>query len=80
MVFGSEAVLPADIAFRAPRVEYHNEEVADQARHDDIERLEEERLNAHIRQAKYQEGLRRYHDQNVHERSFSVGDLVLRRK
>jgi hypothetical protein len=26
MVFGSEATLPADIAFRSPRVENHDEE------------------------------------------------------
>ena len=25
-VYGSEAILPADIAFRAPRVEHYNEE------------------------------------------------------
>ena len=31
MVFGSEAILLADIAFRAPRVENYNEENSDQA-------------------------------------------------
>jgi hypothetical protein len=29
--------------------------------------------------ARYLEGIRRYHDRNVKERSFNVGDLVLRR-
>jgi hypothetical protein len=29
--------------------------------------------------ARYFEGIRRYHDRNVKERSFNVGDLVLRR-
>ena len=31
MVFGSEAVLPADTAFRAPRVQNYNEENCNQA-------------------------------------------------
>ena len=31
MVFGSEAILPADIAFQACRVENYNEENSDQA-------------------------------------------------
>jgi hypothetical protein len=32
-----------------------------------------------IRSTKYQQDLRRYHNQQVHDRSFSVDDLVLRR-
>jgi hypothetical protein len=32
MVFGSEAVLPADIAFQSPRVENHDEERSNEAR------------------------------------------------
>ena len=31
LVFGSEAVLPADVAFRAPRIENYDEENNDQA-------------------------------------------------
>ena len=31
MVFGSEAILPADVAFRAPRVENYSEENSNQA-------------------------------------------------
>jgi hypothetical protein len=31
MVFGSEAVLPADIAFRSPRVENYSKEKFDEA-------------------------------------------------
>jgi hypothetical protein len=42
MVFGSEAVLPADIAFRAPRVENYNEKNSDQARLVEVDSLEEE--------------------------------------
>jgi hypothetical protein len=31
MVFGSEAILPTDIAFRAPRVDHYDEENSDHA-------------------------------------------------
>ena len=44
MVFGSESVLPADIAFRAPRVENYNKENSDQAWLVELDSLEEERL------------------------------------
>jgi hypothetical protein len=46
---------------------------------EDIDVLKEERLNAVIQSARYQQTLRRYHDKAVRQRSFSVGDLVLRR-
>ena len=57
MVFGSEAVLPADVAFRAPRVENYNEENSDQARLVEVDSLEEERLVTCVRMVKYLEGL-----------------------
>jgi hypothetical protein len=44
MVFGSEAILLADIAFRAPRVENYNEENSDQARIFELDSLEKERF------------------------------------
>jgi hypothetical protein len=44
MVYGSEAILPADIAFRAPRMENYDEERAAAVRTKDIDRAEEERL------------------------------------
>ena len=46
---------------------------------EDIDVLEEERLNAVIQSARYQQTLRRYHDKAVRQRSFSIGDLILRR-
>jgi hypothetical protein len=44
MVFGSEAVLPADIAFRSPRVENFDEEKANEARQLKVDCAEERRL------------------------------------
>jgi hypothetical protein len=68
MVYGSEAVLPVDLTFRAPRLTFKS-----------IDMLEEERLNVNIQLARYQQTLRRYHDKVVCHRAFAVGDRVLRR-
>jgi hypothetical protein len=56
-VFGSEAMLLADIAFRSPRVENHEEEKSDEARDLEINCAEEQRLNTCAWTAKYLEGL-----------------------
>ena len=80
MVFGSEVVLPAHVAFRAPRVENYNEENFDQARLIEVDSLEEEHLVTCVQMAKYLDNLRRYYNRNVNNRFFVVGDLVLYRK
>jgi hypothetical protein len=80
MVFGSKAVLPADIAFQSPRVENHDEERSNEARELEVNCAEEQRLDTYACMAKYMEGLRRYYNRNVKDRFFVVGDLVLRRK
>jgi hypothetical protein len=80
MVFGSDAVVPADIAFRSPRVENHDEEKSDEARELEVNCAEEQRLNTCAPTAKYLEGLRRYYNCNVKDMFFVVGDLVLHRK
>ena len=57
LVYGSEVVLPIDIAFRAPRVEHYNEEQAAAVRIEDVDRAKEEHLITCIRTTKYLEGL-----------------------
>ncbi|XP_020400961.1 uncharacterized protein [Zea mays] len=79
MVYGSEAVLPSDLIFGAPRLTFKNIAEAKATRLKEVDVLEEERLNVVIQSARYQQTLRRYHDKAVRHRSFAVGDLVLRR-
>jgi hypothetical protein len=71
MVFGSEAVLPVDIAFQSPRVENHDEK-SDEARELEVNCAEETCACT----AKYLEGLRRYYNHNIKDRFFMVGYLV----
>jgi hypothetical protein len=79
MVYGSEAVLPADLKFGAPRLIFENIAEAEATGLEDVDVLEEERLNTVIQSARYQQTLRRYHDKIMRHRSFTVGDLVLHR-
>jgi hypothetical protein len=79
MVYGSKEVLPVDLRFEAPRLVFESIAEAKVTRLEDINVMEEERLNTVIQSAGYQQTLRRYHDKAIRHRSFVVGDLVLRR-
>ena len=57
----------------------YDEVAQDQHRRDGVVLLEENRLRAATRAARYQQALRRYHSRRVHARCFEEGDLVLRR-
>ena len=65
MVYGSEAVLPADLRFGAPRLVFESIAEAEATSLEDIDVLEEERLNTVIQSARYQQTLRRYHDKAI---------------
>ena len=62
MVYGSEAVLPTDLNYGAPKIRAYNEQGAEASHQDAMD----------------QQALRRYHNRRVRGRSFNVGDLVLR--
>jgi hypothetical protein len=63
----------------SPVVEQYDEGVSEDSRRVDIDGLEKARCAALFQSTWYLEGIRRYHNRNVKERSFNVGDLVLRR-
>jgi hypothetical protein len=52
MVYGAEAVLPADIAFRSPRVENFDADRSEEARELKVNYSEERRLDSCVRTAK----------------------------
>jgi hypothetical protein len=78
LVYGSEAILPADVMWESPVVEQYDKGISEDKRRVDIDGLEEARCAALIQSARYLEGIRCYHDRNVKERSVNVSDLVLR--
>jgi hypothetical protein len=57
LVYGSEAVLPTDLAFGASRIEFYEEGEAEQTHHVVLDSLEEERLSTIMGQA--------HHDQQL---------------
>jgi hypothetical protein len=65
--------------WESPRLEMYEEGKADEARQLELDSEEEIRCNALIQSTRYLQGVHRYHVRNVQERSFNVGDLVLRR-
>ena len=67
MVYGSEAVLPLDIAFGAPRIQNYDKNEAESTRCTDIDSAAEHRLTASIQHVRYEQQLRCYHDRNVYE-------------
>jgi hypothetical protein len=79
LVYGSEAILLADVMWDSPAVEHYDEGVSKDSGRVDIDGFEEARCAALVQSARYLEGIRRYHNRNVKARSFNVGDLVFRR-
>jgi hypothetical protein len=77
LVYGSKAVLPADIMWQSARVETYEEGEEDEARRMELDSVEESRCNALVPSTRYLQGVHRYHDRNIQLRSFSIGDMVL---
>jgi hypothetical protein len=77
MVYGSEAVLPANLTFAAPRLTFKSITEAEATRLEEFDVLEEEWLNVFIQSARYQQTLRRYNDKAIRHQAFAAGDLVL---
>jgi hypothetical protein len=65
--------------WESPAVEKYDEGISEDSRRVDIDGLEEAHCAALVQSSRYHEGIRRYHDRNVKEHSFNIGDLVLRR-
>jgi hypothetical protein len=51
----------------------------DTARQLELDSTEEIQCNALLQSARYLQGVCRYNDSNIQQRSFNVGDMVLRR-
>ena len=77
MVYGSEAVLPTDLNYGAPRIRACDEQGAEASHKDAMDQLDEARDVTLLRSVKYQQALRWYHSRRVRDRAFNVGYLVL---
>jgi len=78
MVHGSDAILPTDLDYGAPRVRAYDEQGAKASLEDAMDQLDEACDVALLHSAWYQQALCRYHSRRVRGRAFNIGDLVLR--
>jgi hypothetical protein len=78
MVYGAEAVLPPEVTIGSLRVKTYDEAAQDQLRREDIDLVDERRWQSPIKNARYQQALKRYHQRFVRSRELQVDDLVLR--
>ena len=62
MIYGSEAVLPTDLDYGAPRIRAYDEQGAEASHQDAMDQLDEARDIALLRSTKYQQALRQYHN------------------
>ena len=69
LVYGSEAVLPADLIWTSPRIEQYDEGEAEHTQRLELDCTEEVRVNATLQSARYLQGLRRHYNKNTQHRS-----------
>nr|KYP47346.1 Gypsy retrotransposon integrase-like protein 1 [Cajanus cajan] len=82
LVYGMEAVLPIEVEIPSLRVLAETKlEEAEwvQARYDQLNLIEEKRLNALCHGQLYQKRIKRAFEKKVHPREFQEGDLVLKK-
>jgi hypothetical protein len=78
LVYGAEACLPPETLMGSPRAQSFDGFMQEQLRHKDVDFINERRWRAAIRNARYNQALRRYHQRFVHSRELRVRDLVIR--
>jgi hypothetical protein len=79
MVYRAEAVLPPEVTIGSLCVKTYDEATQDQLRREDIDLVDERRWQSAIKNARYQQALKRYHQRFMRSRELQVDDLVLRR-
>ena len=78
-MYGSEAVIPAEVGITSYRVHNHDENRNDKAMRLQLDLMDELRTAAEQRLARYQNRMAQYYNSWVRHRDFQVGDLVLRK-
>ena len=79
MVYGSEAILPTEIAVETLRIQEYDTEANRERRGHELTFLESIRGEAMGRTKEYQQQMAKAYNKNVKKRLLQVGDLVLRR-
>ena len=79
LTYGSEAFIPAEVGLTSYRVHNHDENKNDEAMRLQLDLVDEIRVVAEQRLARYQDHMAKYYNSRVRYRDFQVGDLILRK-
>ena len=79
LAFGTEAVAPVEVGLKSPRIELATVEHNDEALRLNLDLLDEKREQVLRRTEDYQRKTARYYNQKVKPRSYTSGDLVLKK-
>ncbi|XP_065635387.1 uncharacterized protein LOC136070035 [Quercus suber] len=79
LTYGNEAVIPAEVSLTSYRVHNHDEKRNDEAIRLQLDLMDEVRMAAEQRLARYQDRMAKHYNSRVRHRDFQVGDLVLRK-
>jgi transposase InsO family protein len=79
MVYGAEAILPPEVTMGSLGVKTYDEAMQDQLRREDIDLVDERMWQSTIKNARYHQALKRFHQRFVRSRALQVDDLVLQR-
>ncbi|KAL0439424.1 UNVERIFIED_CONTAM: hypothetical protein Slati_2425400 [Sesamum latifolium] len=79
LVYGTEAIIPAELGMPSHRILHFDEEHNSQLLKENLDFVEELRETAFIRTQRYKSTMINAHNKRVKARRFQVGDLVLRR-
>ncbi|KAL0411430.1 UNVERIFIED_CONTAM: hypothetical protein Slati_3732700 [Sesamum latifolium] len=79
LVYGTEAIIPAELGMPSHRILHFNEEHNSQLLREHLDLVDELRETTFIRTQRYKSTIINAHNKRVKARHFQVGDLVLRR-
>ena len=79
LTFGTEAVLPSEVAIPTPRTADYGEEASGEGLRSNLDLLEERRADAHQKALSYKRAVARVYNRSVRPRSIKLEDLVLRK-
>ena len=79
LTYENEAAIPAEIGLTSYRVDNHDKGRNDEAIHLQLDLVDEVKVMAEQRLARYQDRMTKHYNSRVRHRDFKVGDLVLRK-
>ena len=79
LAYGSEAVILAKVGLTSFRVESYDENKNEEAMQLQLDLVDEVRMTAEQRMARYQNLVAKHYNSNIRRRDFQVRDLVLRK-